>query len=249
MARSKEQLREMLKDQLGLLRGSLDAFYAGNFAESLRIATLLRVLVHESPSSKPLLKQLRPDGLEVAILDPFATWKLDDEVVMRFVVSLRLGPGPSVSPAVDLESSHYSVATLGSWWKRPVFEFATKIGRHAIYRRHELILMLANREGGAHVDPFEDPNYIRLTTDTPLKFEFEGKPVKYPDLARFLTAQSGLEMLQCLKRNFFPDYDIPSKWEHGVARASAHYIDLVSLTIPRVLSPFPKSKVRITRRP
>jgi hypothetical protein len=38
------------------LRTSLRGFYAGTFAESVQIATVIRVLVHESGTSKPLLK-------------------------------------------------------------------------------------------------------------------------------------------------------------------------------------------------
>jgi hypothetical protein len=37
-----------------------------------------------------------------------------------------------------------------------------------------------------------------------------------PDLARFLTAQSGVEMLECLKSNFSPDEQVSLKWEFGV---------------------------------
>lgn len=48
-----------------------------------------------------------------------------------------------------------------------------------------------------------------------------------PDLARFLTAQSGVQMLECLKRNFFPDEEVPAKWEFGVAPPVAQYMDQI----------------------
>jgi hypothetical protein len=54
MARPKEKLQTMLREQMGLLRSSLHSFYEGTFAESVRIATILRVLVHETGKSKPL---------------------------------------------------------------------------------------------------------------------------------------------------------------------------------------------------
>jgi hypothetical protein len=67
------------------------------------------------------------------------------------------------------------------------------------------------------VDPNEDPDYTRLLTDLPLSFADHGLQVDTPDLARFLTAQSGVEMLECLKRNFFPDEEVPLRWEFGMA--------------------------------
>jgi hypothetical protein len=70
------------------------------------------------------------------------------------------------------------------------------------------------------VDENEDPDYARLLTDLPLSFDHYGFPIETPDLARFLTAQSGAEMLEALKRNFFPDEDVPLKWEHGGILAS-----------------------------
>jgi len=67
-------------------------------------------------------------------------------------------------------------------------------------------------------------------TDSPLSFAVSGVRLATPDLARFLTAQSGVEMLDCLKRNFFPDEEVPVKWEFGVAPPVAQYMDSISLT-------------------
>ena len=67
------------------------------------------------------------------------------------------------------------------------------------------------------MDANEDPDYARLLTDLPLSFADYGIEVETPDLARFLTAQSGVEMLECLRRSFFRDEDVPLKWEFGVA--------------------------------
>ena len=67
--RRTENILARLKEQMEFLRTSLRAFYAGDFAESVRIATVIRVLVHESGMSKPLLKQAKPNGLELPILE------------------------------------------------------------------------------------------------------------------------------------------------------------------------------------
>lgn len=249
MPRPKEKVLEKLREQVDFLRTSLRAFYEGQFAESLRIATAIRVLVHETGMSKPLLRQARPDGLDLHILEPTEDTKPDEEEVFSFTVGIRMGPGATVAPAVDLGSTHYSMSSVGPWWNRVVFSFRSQLGRQLIYTRKKIVLTLANKEGGAHVDPDEDADYVRLLTDRPLTFNFQGVPIETPDLARFLTAQSGVEMLECLKRNFFPDVDVPLKWEFGTAPPIAMYFDQISgRVVTRLVSAFPNAEVRVIRR-
>jgi len=77
--------------------------------------------------------------------------------------------GPTIAPAVDLGSSHHSLSTVGAWWNRTVFTFQSRIGTHLTYRRKQVVLILADREGGAHVDENEDRDYARLLTNLPIR--------------------------------------------------------------------------------
>jgi hypothetical protein len=252
MARPKDKILAMLREQMDLLRTSLDSFYLGNFAESLRIATTIRILVHETGRCKPLLNQVQPNGLDLPILEHVGDARPDEEEIFSFAVGVRMGPGAAVAPAVDLGSSDNTVSAVGPWWNRTVLSFRSQLGRRLIYTRKKVVLTLANKEGGAHVDPDEDADYVRLLTDQPLSFSFMGVPIETPDLARFLTAQSGVEMLEFLKRNFFTDADVPLKWELGVAPPVAMYFDQIAgrlvtrfITTP---SGFPMPEMRITKR-
>src|SRR5215469_17269074 len=191
MARAKASILEKLKEQMGFLRTSLRTFYEGEFAESVRIATTIRLLVHETGSSKALLVQAIPNGLELPVFDR-AQEKAEHEHILGFAVGVRLGS--TLAPAVDLGSAHYSLSSVGGWWNRTVFTFPSQFGTRMIYRRKRVVLILANKEGGAHVDENEDPDYRRLLTDSPLSFNVSGVRLATPDLARFLTAQSGVEM-------------------------------------------------------
>lgn len=245
MARPRENILAKLKEQMEFLRTSLCTFYDGKFAESVRIATIIRVLVHETGRSKPLLKQALPNGLDLPILD-HAGEKPGEKAIFRFAVSVRMGP--TIAPAVDLVSSHHSLSTIGAWWNAEVFTFRSQVNTQLVYTRKRVVLILADTEGGAHVDPDENPDYARLLTDSPISFSHYGLPVETPDLARFLTAQSGVQMLDCLKRNFFPDEDVPSKWEVGQAPQIAQYMDEVSL-VPRFVVPaFPQAEIKIKKR-
>lgn len=245
MARAKANILEKLREQKGFLHTSLRAFYDGDFAESVRIATIIRVLVHETGSSKALLAQATPSGLELPIFDR-AGERTEHEHIFGFAVSVRLGS--TLAPAMDLGSSHYSLSSVGAWWNRTVFTFPSQFGTQMVYRRKQVVLILANKEGGAHVDENEDPDYRRLLTDSPLSFAVSGVRMETPDLARFLAAQSGVEMLDCLKRNFFPDEEMQVKWEFGVAPPVAHYMDSISLTASVIDPVFPRAKVHVTKR-
>jgi len=125
MARAKASILEKLKEQMGFLRTSLRTFYEGEFAESVRIATTIRLLVHETGSSKALLVQAIPNGLELPVFDR-AQEKAEHEHILGFAVGVRLGS--TLAPAVDLGSAHYSLSSVGGWWNRTVFTFPSQFG-------------------------------------------------------------------------------------------------------------------------
>jgi hypothetical protein len=228
--RSKEDFLARLRDQAEFLLASARAFYTGNYAEGVRIATALRVLVYETSQSKSLLRSIQPNGLDLSILNDVADVPPGEEV-FNFAVSIRI-EGLTVFPTVDFTSAHYSLCSIGAWWDRRVFSFWStgeeRLSVPVVFTRKEIIRILANKEGGAHVDPTVDSYYARLLTDQPLQLEVQGVPVATPDLARFLAAQSGVEMLDCLKRHFFPDLDVAQKWNVGTLPSAWIALDQIS---------------------
>lgn len=247
--RSKKEILEKLREQAEFLRSSARGFYEGNYSESLRIALHLRTLVHEG-MSKPLLKQVQPNGLDLSIIEHVGETQEAGEEVLTFAVGIRTD-GPVVFPSVDLESANYTRCSIGAWWNRRVFSFWTTgaITTRMVYTRKQVILILANKEGGAHVDQKIDPAYIKLLTETPLGFECAGARIETPDLARFLAAQSGVEMLECLKRHFFSDLDVPSKWDvQPVPPVSITLDQITGLAVTTYGSTFPRPRIKITKR-
>jgi|SRR5689334_862928 len=247
MPRDKQQLLARLEEQIGLLQSSLDAYYRGSLSEALRIATLLRVLVHESGSSKPLLKQLRSDYLSLPILDkkdPGENPQQENVVCLK--VGLRIGPGPVVSSAVDLSAPFLEPTTLGRWWNNQIIMFPSQSGKLMNYSRKRVILILANKEGGAHLDPEPDPDYVKLITEVPLILQAGGAAIETPNLAKYVAAESGVELLDSLKRNYFPEPPIPVKWEQGDALPGATYSDLI--LIQRTQATTPQARIQISKR-
>src|ERR1700674_367545 len=61
--------RKSLEEQRHLLRTAIGGMAAGDLAQALHVAAQIRVLVHETGASKPLLKHLDKNYLELPILD------------------------------------------------------------------------------------------------------------------------------------------------------------------------------------
>jgi hypothetical protein len=245
---------ERLDEQARFLRRSLGAFYAGDLEEAVRVAVVLRTLVHDTPKSRALLRHLRGSYRELEILDmehPVG------EVFLHLAVGMRIGPGTVLSPSVDLGAMSYRKATLGDWWEAPVIEFVTRLGGRRKYTRKMLALILANKEGGAHVDANEDLGYTALLEGVPLSFVSAGSTLPMPNLARYSTAQSGAELLKCVcdafGHRFKKPFEVPLEWEAPVPSGTLTTLlhsDAVTLTAWRglVAPPFPQAAVSVGRR-
>ena len=125
MGRPAQYYIERLEEQARFLRRSLEAFYAGDLEEAVRVGVVLRTLVHDTPKSRALLRHIRGGYRELEILDvehPVG------EVFLHLAVGMRIGPGTVLAPSVDLGAMSYRKATLGDWWEAPVIEFVTRLG-------------------------------------------------------------------------------------------------------------------------
>lgn len=192
-------LRSKLEEQRHLLRKSIDDMAAGDLAEALRISTILRVLMHETGNSAPLLKQLTPNymGLPVPDEPPPVEEELPPgvhkAVVLSVPVSLNIAPdGVLLNP--KLADNRVEIP-LGIWWERPSLVIPGSGG----YSRKEVVLGLAHKEGGAHVDLDVSRKYQQLLDYKALILQSTAV-----NLSRMMVGQAGVEMLECLKRNFPP---------------------------------------------
>ena len=65
-----QDFKKRLREQLGFLERSADAFDEGHREEALRIATALRVIFHNTPSSTSLLRHLNAVNVMVRSAAP-----------------------------------------------------------------------------------------------------------------------------------------------------------------------------------
>lgn len=199
----KKFLSEKLEEQRHLLDKSIKEFASGDLAEAVRLAIAMRVMVHETGGSKPLLGQLTPNYLQLKILDrkPMKEEKpppgTQSAVIMSVPISVHISDkGVFINSKLDVED--YEPSILGKWWTRPCLILP---GLGGLTRR-EIILGLADKEGGAHVDVNLSPRYRQLIESKQLQIGWNNEGVTPLNLSRYMTAQAAIELLDCLNKNF-----------------------------------------------
>lgn len=167
MKRSREELAEHLRTQVGFLQKSARAFDEGDETEAIRLAVTIRVLVHNSKTSTSLLKQLGVQHqlkfVDTAPFPPEPT--TPGALVKRFDGGLAYmqmnGEGAKFCAPLDDNPPEpsYGPQPFRTWWNRQVIEDLLR----ERFTRAEVVLFLANKSGGAHIDPKLVPRFEALT--------------------------------------------------------------------------------------
>jgi hypothetical protein len=160
-SRPKSELIELLSENVKFLEASSQAYDAGFEGEAKRLAVVLRVLLHDTKQSHSLLQQigvksrLRFDDSAVPI-NPSNLLPEPGLVMLKLTAG---SGGRYIATLDDLSPSRVkSRAAFAGWWSNPVM----KLSDGRTWSRRDLVLTLANQEGGAHVDPTLDPDYEHL---------------------------------------------------------------------------------------
>ena len=200
----KKFYREKLDEQRHLLRTAITGMAAGDLTQALHVATTIRVLVHETGASKPLLKHLNNSYLDLSILDrkeePPEKHPNGVGVVVYFCpVSAQIkAPEGTVSLITDVRAEEHTLSKLGKWWSN----VCTALPGAGAVLRKELILGLANKEGGAHVDADVSAKYKGLMESKFFNVKINEIDLGAIRVARLVAGRAGIELLDCLDRNF-----------------------------------------------
>lgn len=166
------ELMQHLYEQMAFLRRSASHYDEGEFSEAKRLATTLRVLLHDSKKSKSLLTQLglkdklrfvdtageiEPDTFEVlpgrrfrasiAVATPLAPIAWGSWKGFRFIARL------------DDHRTAFRPLKFDTWWNNP----AVAIPPNFRLSRRDLMLGVANQDGGAHVDASLRQQFARVS--------------------------------------------------------------------------------------
>ncbi|MBW2021037.1 MAG: hypothetical protein JRI65_13755 [Deltaproteobacteria bacterium] len=149
--------KEHLKKQLGFLERSCQSYDAGFTDEAIRIATVIRVLIHQTGASTSLLKHLNATTINL-----LSTTFEPSEQTVSFVGlgMMRVGGGKSEYFPQLGEGPINEFIPVSKWWNQVVMVLDDK---HRITRKN-IVLAAANKDGGAHVDKKLTAEYIALAT-------------------------------------------------------------------------------------
>jgi hypothetical protein len=149
-----------LAQQHEFMQNSCRAYDTGSKAEAIRIATIIRVLFHDSRRSTSLLTHLGATGVRVLSAVParpagaidyffgMGAGELRDDGSVELVPNFDTGPPGRMMAAKD-------------WWQQPVFALRTG----ETLTRRDIVLAAANQDGGAYVDTEVAPAYSALATN------------------------------------------------------------------------------------
>lgn len=151
-----KELKTHLQRQLSFLHNSSNAFDAGEQEESLRIATAIRVLVHQTAKSEALFNQM---DVRTSIQLLSTVEKIGPNVVLfdgPVAMAIWSDRPGRILPKLSCGDTRLAM-TVDAWWTQVVCVHA---GHHMT--RREIVLGAANKDGGAHVDVADVPENFAL---------------------------------------------------------------------------------------
>jgi hypothetical protein len=143
--------RAELAKQLRFLEASCAEFDRGNEDEGVRIATALAIIFHNSGSSKSLLAHLNATRIQLLSTSSQLT-----HAIIGNLTTLNIDVATAEArfhPKRDSGLRKY--LRFGIWWDHEMIFLKES---QKICRRH-LVLAARNKDGGAHVDAYLDPDY------------------------------------------------------------------------------------------
>jgi hypothetical protein len=155
--------RKHLERQIGFLRRSCESYDLGHTDEGVRIATITRVLIHDTKNCTSLLKHLGGMNIKLA-----STVSVSDIPPSRIAMHMGMGrltltTGPAATggtwkPSISSDSIKTQLL-VPEWWN----QIAYILGK-ARCSRKDLVLTAADKDGGAHVDAKLTADYETLMT-------------------------------------------------------------------------------------
>lgn len=148
-----------LKRQLSFLERSAATYDLGHYDEAIRMATVMRVLLHQTSKSTSLLQHLNAE--KISLLSTAECENIDAVFYYMGLGILQVGSdGSSYQPGLG-EGWTKQLIPAQQWWEQVVYV----LDRDIRLSRKDIVLAAANQDGGAHVDSKLKPNYAELSRD------------------------------------------------------------------------------------
>ena len=158
-----DRFKDQLKRQFNFLINSCKIFDNGDWEEAIRIATCIRVLIHDTSKSTSLLKHLNARNIKLFNTSPeIPNGENGYEPFHAFTMGIIdfgnqiFGYLPNLE---DFKPSSSVVLPIEEWWNQIVWILSPECK----LTRKRIILSAANQDGGAHVDAKLNSDYEDLS--------------------------------------------------------------------------------------
>lgn len=147
-------LKEHWDDQIDFIQNSIKIFDEGNEKEARRISTSLRVLFHQTKTSKSLLKQLK---LPITLYSSGGLYTPSNLISSWILLSMKLSH-EGIYYCPDYNNTRTFFLKFEDWWNEIIFD-----DKENYFTRKDIILSIANQDGGTHVDPYMKESFAKFT--------------------------------------------------------------------------------------
>jgi hypothetical protein len=233
-----DELQLLLEEQIEFLECSASSYDNGFTGEIKRLAVSVRVLVHDTNKSKSLLTLLNikyKGFVDTSI--PFDENNLLSHSSLVLIGMTKTGSVPL--PLLD-ECPWKRTISFDSWWSGIVFVDKDRNE----FSRKDVVLSLANKEGGAHVEEKLDKKYADLRKNNSLGwFDVTDDGIKIPsaDEVPATMRQIAHELLKTIKENYNCKRDEKENHKYEVFFMGASVVQ--GSTVPPILDHnLPKSR-------
>lgn len=205
---SEIDLKKQLDEQINFIKKSCAEFDGGEVSEAKRIALSIRILLHDTRRSTSLLNSLG-DKSKIFFLDSAFSFNPHNLAPHQGLVIMECN-ADTVHTKVEykpLLGTHISMQhqekwiPFTDWWQHTVI----KDQKGNLFSRKDLILHIADTDGGAHIDKDLDQNYVDLSRNNSTGFYFamklqggEEHHIALKNIELASVRQIGFEIIQSL---------------------------------------------------
>lgn len=187
-----DDLQSHLQQQIYFLRSSAKSYDEGNTIEAKRIATSIRVLVHDTEKSKSLLTLLKKK--DIKFYDTALKLRPGNLLSTTGLVVVQIHDGKvTYVPRLDSTPFNTQKVEFDQWWNGVVIADKNRTQ----FNRSELILRMCNQDGGAHVDPKLNDKYAALSRSNSVGWKLESSDGNEEDLKGIELASVRQIVMKC----------------------------------------------------
>lgn len=173
--RNRAELVRKVQEQVEVLGILAQTFDSGKRVVGYPMATTVRVLVHETASSHALLAQLGELN-SITFIDtsmPFNPRNLlvshEGLVMMKMTVGVDADWVPLNEIPVPPPGAEPRDVPFNTWWNTDVM----RDSQGTTWNRRRMVLTVANKEGGAHIDPHQPVDVRAIEEENSMGWSYQ----------------------------------------------------------------------------